>query len=252
MPGPVVEARRWHVCGLWTTAGARRELRRGGTQHRAARTLRSVTHPRTSPPVLLPVLVAVPALVIAGLGLAHPTFLTPETAERWRLAHLLLLPVFPLVGVSIWVVLRGERGALAWLSRVLAFGWAVLYGALDAIAGLGAPQQVIRTAERGDPRPPIEDLFEIGDRLGELGVLSLAASAAVAAVVLARRTRNPFAVAGGALVVVCCYPLLRHHVFPPRGVLAMVGIGVGLALLELGRRARTTDGAGRTAHPGRT
>lgn len=206
-------------------------------------------------PALLPVLVALPALAVAGLGLAHPTFLTPETAERWRLAHLFLLPVFPLVGVSVWVVLRGERSPLAWASRAFAFGWAILYGALDAIAGLGAPQQVIRTAERGEPRPPIEDLFEIGDRLGELGVLSLAASALLAAAVLARRTRSPFALAGGALLVVCCYPLLRHHVFPPRGVLAMVGIGLGLALLELGRTAaadRPTGAGGRTAHPGRT
>ncbi len=225
--------------------------------------MRPVTHDRTAVPVklpvqlpaLLPVLVALPALVIAALGLAHPTFLTPETAERWRLAHLLLLPVFPLVAVSLWVVLRGERGPLAWVSRVLAFGWAVLYGALDAIAGLGAPQQVIRTAERGDPRPPIEDLFEMGDRLGELGVLCLAAAAASACVVLARRGRSPYAVAGGVLVVLSCYPLLRYHVFPPRGVLAMVGIGLGLALLELGRRAqddRVTDAGGRTAHQGRT
>ena len=191
---------------------------------------------------LLPLLVALPAWGIAALGLAHPVFLTPETAERWRLAHLALLPVFPLVALSLWAVLRGERGALAWAARGLALAYAVLYGALDSIAGIGAPQQVIRTAERGDPRASIEDLFEIGDALGRLGVYALAAAAALAAVVLFRRSRSALALLGGAVAVVACYPFLRYHVFPARGVLAMVAIGVGLALLELARRPTAARG----------
>jgi len=192
--------------------------------------------------VALPLLVALPALLIAALGLAHPVSLTPETAERWRLAHLALLPVFPLVAASVWFVLRGERGPAAWAARVLALAYAVLYSALDSIAGLGAPNQVIRTSERGDPRAPIEDLFQIGDQLGRLGVYALAAAAALTAVVLFLRTRSPIALVGGAIVVVACYPFLRYHVFPPRGVLAMVAIGVGLALLEVARRPTAERG----------
>ena len=184
---------------------------------------------------VLPLLVALPALLVAGIGLAHPVLLTPETAERWRLAHLLLLPAFPLVAVSVWFVLRGERGPAAWGARLLAAAYALLYGALDSIAGIGAPQQVIRTSERGDPRPPIEDLYEIGDALGRLGVYALAAAAALAAVVLYLRSRSVLAPVGGAVVVLACWPFLQSHVFPPRGVLALVGIGVGLALLELSR-----------------
>jgi hypothetical protein len=192
--------------------------------------------------VALPLLVALPALLIAALGLAHPVLLTPETAERWRLAHLALLPLFPVVAASVWFVLRGERGPAAWAARVLALAYAVLYSALDSIAGLGAPNQVIRTSERGDPRAPIEDLFQIGDQLGRLGVYALAAAAALTAVVLFLRTRSPIAVVGGAIVVVACYPFLRYHVFPPRGVLAMVAIGVGLALLEVARRPTAERG----------
>ncbi len=190
----------------------------------------------------LPLLVALPALLIAALGLAHPVLLTPETAERWLLAHLALLPVFPLVAGSVWVVLRGESGPAAWAARVLALAYAVLYGALDSIAGIGAPNQVIRTSERGDPRAPIEDLFQIGDQLGRLGVYALAAAAALTAVVLFLRSRSPIAVVGGVIVVVACYPFLRNHVFPPRGVLAMVAIGVGLALLEVARRPTAERG----------
>lgn len=186
--------------------------------------------------LVLPLLVALPALVVAGLGLLHPVFLTPETAERWRLAHLALVPAFPLVAGSLWFVLRGELGAVAWAARGLAAAYAVLYLSLDAIAGVGAPHQVLQAAERGDPPPPIGDLYEIGDALGRLGVYALAAAAVVAGVVLWRRTRSPFAPAGALVLALCCYPFLRHHVFPPRGVLAMVGIGAGLALLELARQ----------------
>ena len=54
----------------------------------------------------LPLLVALPALVIAAAGVFHPVFLTPDTAERWRLAHLVLLPAFPLLAGSVLVLLR--------------------------------------------------------------------------------------------------------------------------------------------------
>lgn len=188
-------------------------------------------------------LVALPALLIGALGLAHPVFLEPETAERWRLAHLLLLPAFPLLAGSVLVLLRGERGPAAWGARALAVAYAVLYGALDAIAGIGAPQQVLGAVERGEGRPPIEDLYEIGDRLGALGVYALAAAAALTGLVLWLRSRSPLAPVGAAVVVAACYPFLRHHVFPPRGVLAMVAVAAGLALLELSRREPSRTGA---------
>lgn len=185
----------------------------------------------------LPLLVALPALVIAAAGLFHPVFLTPDTAERWRLAHLVLLPAFPLLAGSVLVLLRGERGPAAWGARGLAVAYAVLYGALDAIAGIGAPQQVLGAERRGEPGPPIGDLYEVGDQLGALGVYAFAAAGALTAVVLFLRTRSPLALAGGAVVALASYPFLVHHVFPPRGVLALVAIAGGLFLLELSRTA---------------
>lgn len=184
----------------------------------------------------LPLLVALPALLIGALGLLHPVFLTPDTAERWRLAHLLLLPAFPLLAGSVWFLLRGERGPGAWAARVLAFAYAVLYGALDAIAGVGAPHQVLRADERGDPGPNLGNVYEIGDRLGHLGVYALTAALLLTGGVLWLRGRSPYAVAGALVGAASCYPFLRHHVFPPKGVLAMVGIAVGLALLERARQ----------------
>lgn len=180
---------------------------------------------------LLIALVALPGVLLGALGLAHPVFLTPETAERWRLAHLALLPVFPLLGVSVWLLLLGERGALAWTARALAFAYAVLYGALDSIAGIGAPHQVLRTSERGEPAPPIGDLYEIGDRLGHLGVLALASAVVLAAVVRARRSRVVVLVAGVVVALVGCWLFYRHHVFPPRGVAGVLLVAAGLGTM---------------------
>lgn len=184
---------------------------------------------------LLVVLVALPAVLLAALGALHPIFLTPDTAERWRLAHLLLLPVFPLVGGSLWLLLLGERGGLAWVARALAFAYAVLYGALDSIAGIGAPHQVLGAAGRGEPAPPIGDLYEIGDRLGHLGVGALALGVVLTAVVLLRRVREPLAPLGALAALGGCWLFYRHHVFPPRGVAGVLLLAGGLALMAVAR-----------------
>lgn len=183
--------------------------------------------------LLRALLVASPAFVLALLGLAHPQFLTPDSAERWRLVHLGFLPAFPLLAGSLLYLLRRESGPLAWVARVGAFGYAVLYGALDSIAGIGAPA-LVQARGRG---APINDLFGAGDPLGHLGVYALALSLLITAGLLWWRTRDPLALLGGAVGAVCCYPFYRHHVFPPRGVLAVVGIGVALALLAWSDRA---------------
>lgn len=179
-------------------------------------------------------LVAAPAGLLALLGLAHPIFLTPATADRWQHVHLALLVSFPLLAASFWALLRGERSPLSWLARVAALGYAVLYGALDAIAGIGASEQV-RQARPGET-PPIGALYDVGDRLGHLGVALLALAAAVTAYLAWRRRRHPLSLLGGAVVLVCCVPFYRFHVFPPRGVLALVGIGVGLVALAAADR----------------
>ena len=178
-------------------------------------------------------LVAGPALAAGLLGTLHPIFLTPDTADRWQLVHYLLLPVFPLITVSVWVLLRRERGALAWVARLLAAGFALGYTALDSIAGLGAPEQVRAAAGRGDAEPPVTDLFAVGDPLGHLGVLALALSVVLTAGLLLRRSGSLLAPLGATVAVAGCWFVYRHHVFPPRGVLGMVALSAGLAALAV-------------------
>lgn len=71
---------------------------------------------------LLPLLGIVAApLLLAVMGLTHPRDLTPETARYWYVLHLLLLPVFPLLGVNLWWLLAGIPGPWAWVARILTF-----------------------------------------------------------------------------------------------------------------------------------
>ena len=185
----------------------------------------------TRRPLLTALLVALPAVLVAVAGTTHPEFLTPDTADRWLVAHLVLLPLFPLVGLALVWLLRGDRSPLAWGARVLAYGWAVLYTALDAIAGVGLSWQVRAAAERGAPGPDLGDAFFIGDRVGRPGALLLGGAGLLLALACLRR--GPLAVVGGVVVAVSSVVVYERHVFPPEGVLGMVGVGVGLALVAL-------------------
>ena len=193
-------------------------------------------------------LVALPALLVAAGGLAHPDFLTPDTADRWLVAHLVLLPLFPLVGLALVWLLRGERGPVAAGARVLAYGWAVLYTALDAIAGVGLSWQVREAAERGEPGPNLGDAFFIGDRVGRPGALLLGAAGLLLALALVRHGLLP--VLGGVLVAVSSVVVYERHVFPPEGVLGMVGVGLGLALVAEGLRRQPSTSGSPTATSG--
>lgn len=59
------------------------------------------------------VAVALPGLVLAVLGLFHPSALAPSTATFWWQFHVVALPLFPLLAVGLWVLLRGENGVPA-------------------------------------------------------------------------------------------------------------------------------------------
>lgn len=185
----------------------------------------------------LPVLLAaLPALLVAAAGLTHPEVLTPDTADAWFVGHLVLLPLFPAVAVSLWWVLSGERSPAAWAARVLAYGWVVLYGALDSIAGVGLSYQVREAAQNGTPPPSLGDTFGIADAIGRPGALLLAAAGLFTALALLRQ--GALAVLGGVLLAVGSVVVYERHVFPPVGVLGMVVIGVGLGMLAWGRSAR--------------
>ncbi|GAT65794.1 hypothetical protein PS9374_01438 [Planomonospora sphaerica] len=174
--------------------------------------------------------VTVPALALAAVGVTHPHHLTVASAPWWTTMHILLLAVFPLLGVAHWILLRGRTGVLAWTGRIAAFGYIVFYGALDAIAGVGNGVLVQRSGRPPAELPEVGWLFGAGNQLGTIGSWCfLVASAATAAVLV--RAYGGRALAGGAILLAACVPFLGSHIYWPAGVLTMCGLALGLGLL---------------------
>ena len=83
------------------------------------------------------VAVTAPPAVLAAFGLTHPDDLTGASASWWTMLHIILVPLFPLLGVCHWVLLHGRPGVTAWIGRVTAFLYIAFYAVTDHIAGIG-------------------------------------------------------------------------------------------------------------------
>ena len=170
---------------------------------------------------------AVPGLLLAAIGFwVHPAGLGPGTARAWWQLHIWLIPVFPLISVVLWTLLRGDRHPLAWAARLAGYGFACFYTGLDVLAGIGAGAVY---EVQGDG-PAVGRLFELGGLLGDTGVWCLLAAAVLTGAALARRV-GPWAVPGAVVLAAACFPFRTGHIFHPVGVLAMLGVAAGCALL---------------------
>jgi hypothetical protein len=77
-------------------------------------------------------------LVLTSLMVVHQLIDQLQRPGAFLALHLLLLPLFALMGVALWALLEGVGGAVAWAARVAAFVFLVGYVALDAISGIAA------------------------------------------------------------------------------------------------------------------
>ncbi|MEU7869353.1 hypothetical protein [Dactylosporangium sp. NPDC049140] len=181
------------------------------------------------------VIVSVTPLLLAVVGLFHPTGLNPSTAHMWATMHIWLLPAFPLLTLGLIVPLWGRPGrgvagvatVVAWLA---AAAFAALYTGLDAVAGIAAGTVQLHAAGGQDVGPSIAALFGTADSMGHAGVRALAVAVVAAAVALAVR-HGWRVLPGTAVLLVCTYEFYDSHIFYPRGVLAMAGYAVGFVLL---------------------
>lgn len=182
------------------------------------------------------VLVVVAPLVLAGFGLVHPGGLRPYNAQQWAEMHIWLLPVWPLLALGLIVPLWGRpradvAGAATVVAWAGAFGYAVFYTGLDAVAGIGAG---IAEQHGGEHRRRVVNpLFHTGDALGQAGVWCLGVAVVAATVALCVRHGRYGArvLPGTAVLLVCCWSFFDSHIFHPRGVLTMLGFALGFALL---------------------
>jgi hypothetical protein len=178
--------------------------------------------------------IAGPAVVLAGFGLTHPQDLTATSAPWWTTLHVLLLPLFPLLALSLWLLLRGLSGPAAWAARIAAYGYAAFYTALDVLAGIAAGELTQLNAERGLQTHTVEvdRMFAVGNDLGEVGVWCFGiACAATALAVVGRVGRR--ALPGAVVLVAAAVVFVAGgvHIYWPWGVGTMLALAVGLGLL---------------------
>src|SRR5215212_5755130 len=181
------------------------------------------------------VAVTVPPLLLAGLGLTHPAELTGASAGWWTTLHILLVPLFPLLGVSHWILLHGRPGIIAWVGRVAAFLYIAFYAVTDHIAGIGngVVMQTSGAASISE-RPEIDWLFGIANDVGGPGTWALALAAIATAIVSVRAGGRP-ALFGALLLVGSSvyFALAGVHIYWPRGVFTMVAMAVAFGWLAL-------------------
>jgi hypothetical protein len=181
--------------------------------------------------VLLSLAVALPPLVLAAVGVSHPTRLNADSAVYWRDLHIGILAVFPLLGFAPWIVVRGHRLWLSWAAGVLGFLYAAFYTALDVLAGIGAGG-----LEHAGMHEATPVAFDLGDRLGLVGSVAFVA-ACVLAGGFAVRMRGIRALPGALLVTLGSVLFLFEHIFFPVGVLGQLCLALGWVLLVVTVRA---------------
>jgi hypothetical protein len=176
-----------------------------------------------------PLALALPAFALGLAGLFHPHHLGYDTSAQWFAVHLPGLLLFPLVGVSLMVLVRGRTDAVAQLVRLAAYVYATFYSALDVISGIAAGY-VTHELGPGVPRPDaVRLLFRIGTPLGEVGSIALLVAVVVlAADQMARRGR---AAALGVLLVPGAWLVHVGHIFAPTGVAGMLLVALGTGAL---------------------
>ncbi len=181
-------------------------------------------------------------LALAALGTTHPLHLDGGTAGWWFHLHLLLIPLFPLLGVDLWWLLAGERGPLAWAGRVAAFVYLTFYGGLDLLAGVAAGLVRDRATQGGTGEfANVEPwLFTTANQLGDIGVYAFLLGVLITGGLLLAR-HGGRAAPGAVLLLLGALLFTRSHIYFPAGVGAMLLLAVGCGALQwvrLGAAAR--------------
>lgn len=178
--------------------------------------------------------VVVPPLLVAAVSVSHPSPLTVENASHWQHVHTVLLFVFPLVALGPWLVARAVSRPAAVVVGVVAYVYATAYTALDVLAGIGGG--AIKAAEAGG----LGIIFPVAGRFEDVGGIALIAAAALSVGVVSR-VLTWRVLPGGSLVLLCTWLHWQHHVYPPWGAVAMVGLALGWGLLALQLTTRPVE-----------
>ena len=180
------------------------------------------------------VAVTVPPLVLAAVGVTHPSDLTPQSAEYWRNLHIGILAIFPLLGFAPWLVVRGRNAVVSWIVGILGFLFAAFYTALDVLAGIGAGG--LQFDGHSDV---VGTVFRLGNNLGDVGSYAFIGACLVAAV-FSVKWSGPRAIPGAVLVLVGSVFFLERHIYFPVGVAGQLLLAAGWVALLVASRRRTS------------
>jgi hypothetical protein len=183
-------------------------------------------------------------LVLVPLMVVHQLIDQFERPGAFLVLHLILLPLFALMGVAIWELLSGVDVAVAWTARAAAFLFLVGYVALDAISGIAA--SAILSAGAPWSKEAARALFASGPAAfpTTVAVLALRVSVLLAALALYRAGRP---LAPLVLLVATALWLNNDH-GGLRGVVVFGGFALAAAWLEFFPGAPRQQGP-RATHP---
>ena len=194
--------------------------------------------------------IAASPVLLAIFGVTHPRVLTPETAFYWHALHLILLVLFPLLGINLWWLLSGFSGWLAWTARALGLIYITFYGALDVLAGIGTGVLVKNAPAANSPElsETVRSLFVAGNELSLIGVWAFLVACILTSAVLICQVGR-FALPGALLLCGAAVPFLVSHIYFPLGVVTMLLMAAGFGLL-MWAKVRRQDLRGQEARVG--
>ena len=173
----------------------------------------------------LALLVAVPALLCGAIGLAHPPTLVAGSAEYWRDMHIVLIPIFPLIGLAPWLIARRAGVGFGRVGALLGYGFAIFYTPLDLLAGVAGGALV----SSGHPNSTGQ-VFAIARALGLIGVVALVLGCVVAGIA-AYRIASLSALPGALIAAVGAALIQPGHIHLGLGTVAMLLTAGGFIIL---------------------
>ncbi len=194
----------------------------------------------------------VPPLLVIAFELGHPVLrppIYPAVAHHlpwWLYLHLANLALFPLLGLSAFLLVKGLGGRAATLARAAIACYVPLYAAFDALAGIGTGI-LVRSASAMDetPRAAAESLIDSYWGSGVIFGIAAAGSIAwilamLAAAVAVTKPERRRAAATLAVAIFAADGWAMRLILPPAASIPTVWwvlvAGMGLAMLAASRR----------------
>jgi hypothetical protein len=192
-----------------------------------------------------------PTILVGAVNLGHPIVQPPMYAailphlQWWMTLHLLNLFLFPLMGVSAYLLVADEQNVAATVSKMAILVYVLLYAAFDALMGIGTGTLVQHASHLPSEQlavvSPAIDAFWASPTLYAIAAGGSIAwvIAMLAAVVAFTSPDRRLLVAGAVVVVFIAGGWARSNLFfAPDGVTItrawwLVTVSLGVVMLTL-------------------